>query len=165
MFWKTVIFGNICQIWHHLATLSKVSSKQKYNGRRSGQRSRTTGNFYITHSLHVQDDVLRTARRCNNFGLGFIWWLLVCYTVNTALFQYLLLNVNANAFPKLVKAYSAVYEISKNGPIFLHLACQGVGGAHPCPTVSYATTHSRKVPPPPSHGLKQSQAFQEGIIS
>jgi len=66
---------------------------------------------------------------------------------------------------KTCKAYSAVYEISKNGPIFLHLACQGVGGAHSCPTVSYATTHSRKVPPPPSHGLKQSQAFQEGIIS
>jgi len=21
--WKTVIFGNICQIWHHLATLSQ----------------------------------------------------------------------------------------------------------------------------------------------
>jgi len=29
-------------------------------------------------SVHVQDDVLHTARRCNNFDLGFIWWLLVC---------------------------------------------------------------------------------------
>ena len=32
----------------------------------------------------------------------------------------------------------------------MHLDCQGRGGggAHPCPPVSYATTHSRKVPPP-----------------
>jgi len=28
--------------------------------------------------MHVQDDVPRTARRCNNFDFGFIWWLLVC---------------------------------------------------------------------------------------
>jgi len=37
--------------------------------------------FIASHtvcSMHVQDDVLRTARRCNNFDLGFIWWLLVC---------------------------------------------------------------------------------------
>ena len=26
----------------------------------------------------VQEDVLRTARRCNDFDFGFIWWLLVC---------------------------------------------------------------------------------------
>jgi len=24
-------------------------------------------------SMHVQDDALRTARRCNNFDIGFIW--------------------------------------------------------------------------------------------
>jgi len=31
--------------------------------------------FIASHtvcSMHVQDDVLRTARRCNNFDLGFI---------------------------------------------------------------------------------------------
>jgi len=31
-----------------------------------------------TVCMFVQDDVLRTARRCNNFEFGFIWWLLVC---------------------------------------------------------------------------------------
>jgi len=25
-----------------------------------------------------KDDALRTARCCNNFHFGFIWWLLVC---------------------------------------------------------------------------------------
>jgi len=34
----------------------------------------------------------------------------------------------------------------------------------PLPPVSYAAAHSRKTPLPPSHGLKQSQAFQGGII-
>jgi len=24
-------------------------------------------------SMHVQDDVLRSARRCNNFDFGFMW--------------------------------------------------------------------------------------------
>jgi len=28
-------------------------------------------------SMHVQDDVPRTARRCKNFDFRFIWWLLV----------------------------------------------------------------------------------------
>jgi len=49
-----------------------LQSKQKYNGRRCGQRSTTTGDYHITHSMHVQDDVLRTARRRNNFDFGFI---------------------------------------------------------------------------------------------
>jgi len=52
-----------------LATL--LQSKQKYNGCRCGQRSTTTGDYYITHSMHVQD-VLHTARRCNNLDFGFI---------------------------------------------------------------------------------------------
>ena len=52
---------------------------------------------------------------------------------------------------------------SLRGAHFLHLAFQG-GGAHPWPPVSYAAAHSRKVQPP-NHGLKQSQTFQDGIIS
>jgi len=28
--------------------------------------------LHTVSSMHVQDDVLRTARRCNNFDLGFI---------------------------------------------------------------------------------------------
>jgi len=47
--------------------------------------------------------------------------------LNTALFQYLKRHIKINGFSKLVKAlsYPAVHEISKRGPIFLHLACQG----------------------------------------
>jgi len=33
-------------------------------------------------SMHVQDDVLRTARHCNNFDFRFIWWLLVCQALH-----------------------------------------------------------------------------------
>ena len=64
----------------------------------------------------VQDDVLRTTRRCNNFDFGFIWWLLVCQTLR----YFSIWNVKSNGFPKLLKAlsYSAVHEISKRGPIF-----------------------------------------------
>jgi len=38
------------------------------------------GDYYITHSMHVQDDVLYTAPRCTatNLNLRFIWWLLFC---------------------------------------------------------------------------------------
>jgi len=38
-------------------------------------------------------------------------------------------------------SYSAVHEISERGPIF------AFSGMHPCPPVSYATAHSRKVLP------------------
>ena len=73
----TTVFKQTYAQLHHT-----LQSKQKNNGRRCGQRSTTTDDYYITHgrlcSMHVQDDVLHTARRCNNFKLGFIWWLLVC---------------------------------------------------------------------------------------
>ena len=69
----TTVFKQTYSQLHHT-----LQSKQKYNGRRCGQRSITTDDYYITHSMHVQDDVLRTARRCNNIDFGFIWWLLVC---------------------------------------------------------------------------------------
>ena len=35
-----------------------------YNGRKWQQRSTPAGDYYITHNIHVQNDVLYTARRC-----------------------------------------------------------------------------------------------------
>jgi len=108
----------------------------------------------------VQDDVLRTTRRCSNFDFGFIWWLLVCQTLH----YFSIWNVKSNGFPKLLKAlsYSAVHEISE-GAHFLHLACQG-GARTPAPHQLRHYSQSKSAVPP-SHGLKQSQAFQDGIVS
>jgi len=41
-----------------------VQSKWKCNGRKWRQRSTPTDDYYITHSMNVQDDVLYNARRC-----------------------------------------------------------------------------------------------------
>jgi len=35
----------------------------------------TTNDYDITHSIHVQDDVLYNTRRCNNFKFTIQWWL------------------------------------------------------------------------------------------
>jgi len=42
------------------------------------------GDYYITHSIHVQDGVLYTARSCNNFK--FTIHLMTVSLLNTALF-------------------------------------------------------------------------------
>jgi len=50
----------------------------------------------------------------------------------------------------------------RGGPFF---ACSlPGGGAHPCPPSVMPLPTVEKCRPP-SHGLKQSQAFQDGIIS
>jgi len=51
----------------------------------------------------------------------------------------------------------------RGGPFFA-FSLPGEAARAPLPPVSYVAAHSRKVPSP-NHGLKQSQAFQDGIIS
>ena len=53
--------------------------------RKCRQCSTTPGDYYITHSMHVQDDVLYTARRCNNFE--FMIHLMIVGLLKSALFQ------------------------------------------------------------------------------
>jgi len=57
--------SQICEIWRQ--------KSQSGNPAQMRQRSTTTGD-YTSHTVctFVQDDVLRTTRRCSNFDFGFI---------------------------------------------------------------------------------------------
>ena len=63
---------------HNCITHSKVSRNIMAAGTDNIPQLRAIITSHTVSSMHVQDDVLRTARRCNNFDFGFIWWLLVC---------------------------------------------------------------------------------------
>jgi len=107
----------------------------EYNGRKWRQSYTPTGEYYVTHSMQVQDDVLYKARRCNNFE--FTIHLMIVGLLRTALSQYL--KCQDQQISKIVEAlsYSAVHEISEGAPFF-YLACQGGAARTPAP-VSYAT--------------------------
>ena len=63
---------------HNCITHSKVSRNIMAADAGNVPQLRAIITSYTVCSMHVQDDVMRTARRCNNFDFGFIWWLLVC---------------------------------------------------------------------------------------
>jgi len=67
--------------------------------------------------MHVQDDVLYNAHRCNNFE--FTIHLMIVGLLRTALFQYF--KYQDQRISKIVEAlsYSAVHEISEGGPFFI----------------------------------------------
>ena len=62
---------------HNCITHSKVSRNIMAAGAGNVPQLRA---IITSHTVctFVQEDVLRTARRCNDFDFGFIWWLLVC---------------------------------------------------------------------------------------
>jgi len=82
--------------------------------------------------------------------------------LNTALFQY---NVKTNGFPKLVKHFHILQFMKslRGGPFFAFSLPVGQRAPLPPPSVTPLPTVEKCRPP--SHGLKQSQAFQDGIIS
>ena len=83
--------------------------------------------------------------------------------LNTALFHYL-----KRQDQRISKTFKSTFIFCRSwilseGTHFLHLPCQG-GGARPCPRQLRRCPQSKSAVPP-SHGLNQSQAFQDGIIS
>jgi len=89
--------------------------------------------------------------------------LMTVSMLNTELFQYL--KRQDQRISKTCKS-TFIFCSSWNlweGAHFLHLACQG-GGAPPFPP-SVTPLPTVEKCRPPNHGLKQSQAFQDGIIS
>ena len=63
---------------HNCITHSKVSRNIKAADAGNVPQLLLIITSHTICSVYIQDDLLRTARRCNNFEFGFIWWLLVC---------------------------------------------------------------------------------------
>ena len=63
---------------HNCITHSKVSRNIMSADAGKVPQLRAIITSHTVCRMHVQDDVLRIARRCNNFDVEFIWWLLVC---------------------------------------------------------------------------------------
>jgi len=66
-----------------------LQRKQKYNGRRCGQRSTTTSDYYITHSMQYARSRWCTAYCTPLQQFQFGIHLMTVSMLNTALFQYL----------------------------------------------------------------------------
>jgi len=109
------------------------------------QRSTTTGDYYITHSMHVRSR-WRTAYRTPLQQLRVWIHLMTVSMLNTALFQYF--KRQDQRISKTCKS-TFIFCSSWNlwgGPFF---AFSLPGGRRtPLLPVSYAAAHSRKVPPP-----------------
>jgi len=67
---------------HNCITHSNVSRNTMAADAGNVPQLRAIITSHTVCSMHVQDDVLHTARRCNNFDLGLIWWLLACWTLH-----------------------------------------------------------------------------------
>ena len=140
-------------------------SKQKYNGRRSGQRSTTKGDYYITHSMQYARSRWCTAYCTPLQQLRFWIHLMTVSMLNS---EHCTISVFKTSRPTDFRNLWKHFHILKfmkslrGGPFFA-FSLPGVAARPPVPPS--VTPLQSKSAAPPSHGLKQSQAFQDGIIS
>jgi len=120
-----------------------------YNGRRCGQRSTTTGDYYIAHSMQYARSRWCTAYCTPLQQLRFWIHLMTVSMLNTAQFQYL--KRQDQQISKTCKS-TFIFCSSWNlweGAYFLHLACQ-----HPCPPSVTPLPTVEKCRPPSSGDFK-----------